>query len=72
MTRNIQNLSVARNFGLVSFVICTPFGWFAGGYLSHLLAKFLPRRPANIIGGILGGCLPVAGVALYGWYLTTS
>lgn len=70
LTRNFQNLSVARNFGLISFVICTPFGWFAGGYLSHLLNKVLPLKPANILGGIIGGLLPVTGVALYGWYLT--
>lgn len=71
LTRNFQNLSVARTFGLVSFIICTPIGWFAGGYLSHLLEKIMPPKPANIIGGLIGGLLPVTGVALYGWHLTT-
>jgi hypothetical protein len=71
LTRNFQNLSAARNFGLFSFVICTPIGWFAGGYLSHLLGKIMPAKPANIIGGVIGGLLPVTGVALYGWHLTT-
>jgi len=71
LTRNFQSLSVARNFGLISFVVCTPVGWFAGGYLSHFLEKFLPTKPASIIGGVLGGLLPVTGVALFGWHLVT-
>jgi hypothetical protein len=71
MTRNLQNLSAARAFGLICFLICTPFGWFAGGYLSHFLERFLPPKPASIIGGIIGGLLPVSGVALYGWHIAT-
>lgn len=72
MTRNFQNLSAARTFGLVSFLICTPIGWFAGGYLSHFLERFLPVKAASIVGGIVGGLLPVTGVALYGWHLASK
>ncbi len=72
MTRNLQSLSAARTFGIIGFLISTPVGWFAGGYLAHLLEKVLPPRPAGIAGGILGGLIPVAGIAAYGWYLTHS
>ena len=71
MTRNIQNLSAARTFGLISFLVCTPVGWFAGGYISHALEKKLPRKAAWIVGGIIGGMLPVTAVALLGWYIVT-
>jgi uncharacterized membrane protein YkgB len=72
MTHNIQNLSAARSIGLISFLVCTPIGWFAGGYLSHFLEKFLATKTASIVGGIIGGLLPVTGVALYGWHMATQ
>ena len=71
MTRSIHNLSAARTFGIISFLVCTPVGWFAGGYLSHALEKKMSRKAAGIIGGIIGGFLPVAAIALLGWYLVS-
>lgn len=71
LTRNIQNLSAARYFGLISFLVCTPVGWFAGGYLTHYLERFMRSKTAGIIGGTIGGLLPVTGVALCGWYMVS-
>ena len=71
MTRNFQSLSAARSFGLISFLVCTPIGWFAGGYLTHYLERFMRPKTASIVGGGIGGLLPVAGVALYGWHMVT-
>jgi hypothetical protein len=71
MTRNIQALSTARTFGLVSFLVCTPIGWFAGGYISHALASTLGPKKAGVLGGLVGGLLPVAGFALWGLYLVS-
>jgi len=68
LTRNFQALSAARTFGLISFLVCTPIGWFAGGYLSHALAKRLSLQKAGILGGIIGGMFPVTGFALWGYY----
>jgi hypothetical protein len=71
MTGNVQALSVARKLGLIGFVVSVPIGWFAGGYISHALGKKLSTKAAGIIGGIIGGFLPVTGIALYGWYIVT-
>ena len=71
MTGNVQALSVARKLGLFGFLISVPAGWFAGGYISHALEKKLPRRPAGIVGGIIGGMLPVTAIALVGWYIVS-
>jgi len=71
MTRNVQNLSVARNLGLFGFLISVPVGWFAGGYISHALEKKMSRKAAGIIGGTMGGLLPVMAIALLGWYVVS-
>lgn len=71
LTRNLQALSAARTLGIISFLVCTPIGWFAGGYISHALTKSLGAQKAGILGGIVGGLLPVTGSALWGYYYMT-
>lgn len=71
MTGNVQRLSDARKLGLFGFLVSVPIGWFAGGYISHALEKKIPRKAAGIIGGILGGMLPVTAIALLGWYIVS-
>jgi hypothetical protein len=71
MTRNLQALSAARTFGLISFMVCTPIGWFLGGHLTHLLGKITNSKIAAVIGGTLGGVIPVTGFALWGYHLIT-
>lgn len=72
MSRDIRALSEARRFGLISFLICTPIGWFAGGYLTVFLERFLPVKIAAVLGGIIGGLLPVSVVAFIGWRLVSK
>lgn len=69
LTRNIHMLSSARTLGIISFLVCTPIGWFAGGYISHALTKKLGVQKAGILGGMIGGMLPVTGFALWGFYM---
>ena len=71
MTRNVEALTVARKLGLFGFLVSVPVGWFAGGYISHALEKKLPRKAAGILGGIIGGMLPVTAIALIGWYIVS-
>jgi len=69
LTRSLQALSAARTFGLISFLVCPPIGWFAGGYLCHAITKRFGERKAAVLGGLVGGLLPVTGFALWGFYM---
>jgi hypothetical protein len=71
MTHNVKALSDARSIGLIGFVVSTPIGWFAGGYLCAALETKLGKRAAAFVGGISGGLLPVAAIALFGWWYVT-
>ena len=71
MRGDIKALSEARTFGLVGFLVCSTVGWFLGGQIAPRLEGRLSERSAGIVGGILGGLVPVAGFALWGWYLVT-
>jgi len=71
MRGDIGVLSEARTLGLVGFLVSSIVGWFLGGQIGPRLEGRLSERNAGIAGGILGGLVPVAGFALWGWYLAT-
>jgi hypothetical protein len=68
---DIKALSEARTIGLIGFFVSSTFGWLIGGQIAPRLEGLLGERKAGILGGILGGLVPVAGFALWGWYLIT-
>ena len=69
MTHDIQALSVARTFGILGWIICGSVGWLAGGQIGPRFARAWGERKGGVVGGILGGLIPVAALALWGWYL---
>ena len=69
ITQDIRALAAARTFALIGFLISTPVGWLLGGQVGPRLAGHLGERNAGIVGGILGGLLPVSGLIVWGWYL---
>ncbi len=68
---DIRALSEARAFGLVGFLVSATVGWFLGGQIGPRLERFLGERFAHVLGGVLGGLIPIAGLAFWGWYLVT-
>lgn len=68
---DIKALSEARTFGVVGFLVSGVVGWFLGGQFGGRLGPVLGERCASIVGGILGGLIPIGGLALWGWYLVT-
>jgi hypothetical protein len=71
MRGDIKALSEARTLGLVGCLVSSTVGWFLGGQVGPWFEGRLSERNAGIIGGILGGLVPVAGFAFWGWYLAT-
>lgn len=66
---DIRALSEARTLGVVGFFLSAMAGWLLGGQIGGHLARVCQERCAHIIGGVLGGLIPNAALALWGWYL---
>lgn len=71
ITRNPQWLAQFPKLNMLSFVLCGVLGWFIGGQIGPRLGRFISEKNSYIVGGIIGGLLPVAGVTALGWYLVT-
>jgi hypothetical protein len=72
VARDLQFLAVAPTMNIISFFACGAVGWLLGGQIGPLLEKPLGIRRGQIVGGVIGGLVPVAIVAGYGWYLATQ
>src|SRR5438552_1459963 len=69
LSQDIRALASGRTFALIGFLVSTPIGWLLGGQIGPRLVGALNERNADVVGGILGGLLPVGGFAVWGWYL---
>jgi hypothetical protein len=57
---------------LFSFCLCGTVAWLLGGQIGPRLLGIFGLRNGLIIGGIIGGLMPVAGIVAFGWYGTRS
>ena len=57
--------------GLICFFISGSIGWVLGGQIGPRLGDRFQTRRAEIIGGLLGGLVPVTVIVLWGWYMVT-
>jgi hypothetical protein len=56
----------------ICWLISTPAGWFIGGQLGPRLADRLSSPKAEIVGGALGGLVPVTLIGLWAWWMVTN
>ena len=68
-THDVTALNAARTLGLVGFLVSAPVGWLIAGQIGPRLEGKLGERAAAIIGGVLGGLVPVLGFVYWGWRL---
>jgi len=69
--RNAALLFDTPILGLICFFISGSTGWVLGGQIGPRFGDTFQTSRAEIIGGLLGGLLPVTGIALWGWYMIT-
>jgi len=71
LARNPALLFGTPILGLICWVISGPVGWLIGGQIGPLLGDRFRTRQAEMVGGALGGMVPVILIALWGWYMVT-
>jgi hypothetical protein len=49
-----------RTLAVTGFLICVPLGWLLGGQIGPRCVRVFGDRHGEMIGGILGGLLPVS------------
>src|SRR5437870_13099537 len=69
---NMALLFGTPKLGLVCWLVSLPVGWLIGGQLGPRLGEKFNTQRAEIIGGAIGGLVPVILIALWGWYIVTS
>ena len=65
--RDPAMLVIFRNLALIGFLICVPTGWFLGGQIGPRTTGLFGERRGEVIGGILGGLLPVLSIMVWAW-----
>jgi hypothetical protein len=71
LNRDPAMLFATPILGLLSWVICGVVGWFTGGQIGPRLGEKFYSQRAEILGGAIGGLLPVLLVAAWAWYMST-
>lgn len=69
---DVRRLMLYPNLSLFCFFIGGGIGWLVGGQIGPRLEKPRALQRAHIIGGILGGLIPFAGLVLAGWLLSSQ
>jgi len=69
--RDLALLFATPMLGFICWLVSGPLGWFLGGQLGPRLGEAFKARQAEVIGGAVGGLIPVAAIALWGWYMVT-
>lgn len=54
---------------VLSWLICGPTGWVIGGQLGPRLAAGFHWPKAEVVGGIVGGLIPITALAFWGFQM---
>ena len=71
LARNPALLFGTPILGLICFIVSGPVGWLIGGQIGPRLGERFQTPRAEMVGGALGGLVPVVLIMLWGWYMVT-
>ena len=69
--KNIALLLSMPMLGLSSWLVCGLVGWFLGGQIGPRVGERYYSQQAELLGGAIGGLIPVLLVALWAWHMST-
>ena len=69
LLKDITALLGTPLLGVASWVISLPCGWLLGGQIGPRVGEKLRSQKGEIIGGVLGGLIPVLLIASWGFYM---
>ena len=69
MARNLALLIGYPRVGVLCMVVSGLMGWLLGGQIGPRLGEKYDTQRAEMIGGALGGLVPVVLLALWAWYM---
>jgi hypothetical protein len=70
LTHNIILIFRFPILGLISWIVCGGAGWFLGGLIGPWCGEKFRSYQAELLGGALGGLIPVILLAIWAWYMT--
>jgi hypothetical protein len=68
--RNLALLLATPLLGLISFLVCGVAGWLVGGQVGPRLSEKFYSQRVEILGGAMGGLVPVLLVAAWALYMS--
>jgi hypothetical protein len=70
--RNAALLLSTPTLSVLCWLVNLPLGWLIGGQIGPRMGQYYRSQRAEVIGGVLGGLVPVILIMLWGWHLVTS
>lgn len=69
--RDLALLLSTPTLSVLCWLVGLPLGWFIGGQIGPRLGQAFNSQRAEIIGGAVGGLVPLIVLVWWGWYLVT-
>jgi hypothetical protein len=70
LARNLALIFATPMLGMVSWIVCGVVGWLVGGQVGPRLGETYYSQRVEVLGGALGGLIPVLLVAAWALYMT--